>query len=417
MTLKEKLAALAAEAATLRTKAADKPEDFTEADAERATKVASEHAEITAKLEQQAAATKALSGLADTPSEDEHELPGEPATTKGRTLGQRFVRSEAYRGLRQDNPKGITKGTPIHVEAKDLVRKVLNTGEGSTESRKPVHQFDDVEDLVYRPQRRFLDLVTTGTTNIPFWRYRQLVSKTNNAAVVPESTNTSSSRYLKPTSSLTLGWADAKEHTYADGIEVTTQELTDDGIIQTLIDTTLTENVDIVKEDMILNGEGSEGGNGDDDEGEPLGLFNVSGVLQQDFDTDIFVSVRKAITLLQNTSGANIQAVALNPEDMEEWELAKISDGRFLGNGPFGTGPSTAWGYERIPVPALPAGTAVMGDFSTIHLLTYQPLAIEAFNQHKDFAQRNLVYVRAEERAAQLFRAPAKLALVDLTGN
>ena len=39
-----------------------------------------------------------------------------------------------------------------------------------------------------------------------------------------------------------------------------------------------------------------------------------------------------------------------------------------------------------------------------------------AFNQHKDYAQRNLTYVRAELRGLQLIRQPAKLAIVDIKG-
>ena len=56
-------------------------------------------------------------------------------------------------------------------------------------------------------------------------------------------------------------------------------------------------------------------------------------------------------------------------------------------------------------------GKAIMGDFTTIHLLVREALKIQAFNQHKDFAQRNLNYVRAELRALQLLRAPARLVV------
>ena len=63
------------------------------------------------------------------------------------------------------------------------------------------------------------------------------------------------------------------------------------------------------------------------------------------------------------------------------------------------------------------AGQAIVGDFKTIHLLTRSPIEILVFNQHKDYAQRNLNYVRAEMRAMQLFRAPGKLAVVDLAAG
>ena len=38
-----------------------------------------------------------------------------------------------------------------------------------------------------------------------------------------------------------------------------------------------------------------------------------------------------------------------------------------------------------------------------------------AFNQHKDYAQRNMTYVRAESRGRQLFYAPREVVIADLT--
>src|SRR5690606_6636289 len=111
----------------------------------------------------------------------------------------------------------------------------------------------------------------------------------------------------------------------------------------------------------------------------------TTGVLQQAFVTDMPTSIRKAITKLRTTSGANIRGVLLNPEDDEAWDLLKDSHGDWIGNGPFGQGPGSAWGYERIVSQAIPVGQALIGDFSTIHLLQKDPLEILAFNQHKDF--------------------------------
>jgi hypothetical protein len=44
-------------------------------------------------------------------------------------------------------------------------------------------------------------------------------------------------------------------------------------------------------------------------------------------------------------------------------------------------------------------------------------MSVLAFNQHKDYAQRNLTYLRAEFRALQLIRQPAKLAVVSLASS
>ena len=95
----------------------------------------------------------------------------------------------------------------------------------------------------------------------------------------------------------------------------------------------------------------------------------------------------------------------------------KNLQGDYMGNGPFNMGPGSAWGYERIVSQAVPVGQAILGDFRTVHLLQKDPLEILAFNQHKDYAQRNLTYIRAELRALQLVRNPARLCVVDLVSG
>ena len=56
--------------------------------------------------------------------------------------------------------------------------------------------------------------------------------------------------------------------------------------------------------------------------------------------------------------------------------------------------------------------TAVLGDFKQVALLDREGLSVLAFNQHKDYAQRNLTYVRAELRAAQVIWKPNRLVVV-----
>lgn len=411
---KEKLAALVTEAAELRTKAATP--DFTEADAQRAADIAKEHGEISALLQRQKAASDALAFAgAGEATQSSDEAPGDgPAMAK--TLGEAFVKSEEYRGFKKAHPSGVGKGTPISIKAGNLgrvLRKVdpapLNSPDAG--NARAVRT-GDVDDLVYRPERRLLEVITRGSTNLPWFQYRQIISKTNNASLVNEavtSTGTTPATGLKPLSTLDTTTAEAKAFTYADGMEVTNQELSDDGIIRTLIDSTLRENLDILTEDVLLNGAGTAD--------EPAGILATSGILQQAFATDAVTSIRKAITKLRVTSGAQIRGVLLNPEDDEAWDLLKDLDGRYLGQGPFGTAPGTAWGYERIVSQSIEVGQAIIGDFKTIQLLDLEPLAIEAFNQHKDYAQRNLVYIRAEKRAVQLIRNAARLCVVDLTAG
>lgn len=411
---KEKLEALRAEAADLRAKAQEGTLD--EAGANRAMEVAKEYGETLEAIET-AAKTDAEMGALLAKSDNFDAVSGDRKVAQrsgGReTLGSVFVKGDAYTAFKKAHPSGVGRETPISIKERGVGGMIYagKAGEllttGGAGNAAPV-RISDVEDLVHRPERRLLDVITRGTTALTSFEYRQVIGKTNNAKIVPEATASDDAAALKPLSTLTTTVADAKAYTYADGMEVTNQELSDDGVIQSLIDSTLTENLEIEVEDVLLNGTGLDG--------QPKGILNTTGILQQDFSVDAPTSIRKALTLLRTTSNAQIRGVLLNPEDDEAWDLLKDTTGRYLGAGPFASGPATSWGYERITSQAIPVGSALLGDFSTIHLLQREALSILAFNQHKDYAQRNLVYIRAELRALQLIRNAAKLAVVDLKG-
>lgn len=415
MTPEQLLAALNQEAGELRKKALETPGDFTEADADRATEIAQKRAdtEKTIQRARDAAAALNFPGSSEPTQTSDDEDPSAEPISRNATLGERFVKSDPYRQFRKDHPSGVGKGTPISIKAAGigggpLLRKASTVNTGEQGNARAVRT-GEIDDLVYRPERRLLDLITRDTTALPYFQYRQIIAKTNNASIVKEAVTNDgvgAAGGVKPLSTLTTTTAEARAFTYADGMEVTNQELSDDGVMRSIIDQTLRENVEIEVENILLNGLGTAD--------EPAGVFNTSGVLQQAWDTDVPTTIRKAITRLRTTSGANIRGVLLNPTDDETWDLLKDAQGRYLGNGPFAPGIGTAWGYERITSQSIPVGRALIGDFSTIFLLQLEALSVEAFNQHKDYAQRNLVYVRAEERNVQLIRNAARLCVVDL---
>lgn len=400
MNIKELLAKLLVERdALLAQAAADGGLD--EAATQRATEIATEHARLTALLQAQ---ERAQAALASIPSVEVHE-PETPtnAAPAHASLGQRFVASSAYRDFMAANGNRIADGTTTNIR----MAATINRETGGVEKHLP----DWTDDLTYRAPRTLMDLITTGTTDKSYLPYRQLTAVTNNAAIVAEAKDnagTGATGGVKPLSTLTFAPAEAKVADYADGTEVTNQELEDDGAIQAIIDSNLTANLEDRIQDLLLNGDGV-GIN-------PRGLLATTGVQQQAFVTDMVTTVRKCFTKLRNV-GANIQAVLLNPEDDEAWDLLKDAEQRYLGAGPFASGPNTAWGAPRIGCTAVEVGQAIVGDFKTIHFLTRSPIEILVFNQHKDYAQRNLNYVRAEMRAMQLFRAPGKLAVVDLAAG
>lgn len=404
MTLKQLLEKLAKEAAELRAKAA--AGTLTDDDIKRAEEVTAEHAATKAKLDQMEATAKAM-GSISTIEVTEPE-PQDNGGLVGKSLGERFVNSGAYKAFQKTHPTGLSDGTPVHIKAQVTTKADPNPlnreGLGMEE-----HQPRFTDDLVVRPEPTLLDLIYVGTTNESYLPYRQVVTKTNNASIVAETKDpaaaVNAATGLKPLSELTTQPADAKVYDYADGMTVTNQELRDDGAIKALIDSTLRENLSLTVEDIILNGSGVGL--------EPKGILNTTGVLNQPFATDMATTIRKAKTKLKATR-TRIQAVVVNPEDAETWDLQKDSTGRYLGFGPFGVGPQTAWNVRIVESEALDPGTALMGDFRQVHLLIRSALQILAFNQHENYARLNLQYIRAELAAMQLIRRPANLCVVNL---
>lgn len=404
MTIQEMMAKLVEEKKTLLAKS-----DLTEADIVRAEEIGAEYSRLAALQQSQEKAQAALAAIPATVV-NETAAPGDTAPTTG-SLGARFVKSQAYRDFRSEHPHGIGQGTPVNVKSvmgdSVSMAATLNREDLGSDEHKPFW----TDDLVYRPEKTLLDLIYVGTTAESFLPYRQIITKGNNASIVGEAKTddgTTAATGLKPISSLTTQSADGKVYDYADGAIVTNQELQDDGAMASVIDGMLRDNLYTEVERVLLNGTGTGG--------EPAGLLTTTGVQQQAFVTDAPTTIRKAMTKLTNI-GTRIQAVVLNPEDDEAWDLLKDLEGRYLGGGPFAQGPKTAWSYARVPSAAVQVGQALLGDFSTIQLLIRSALSIEVFNQHKDYAQRNLNYVRAELRAMQLFRAPARLAVADLTAG
>lgn len=326
------------------------------------------------------------------------------------TFGERFIKSAAFSGWKADNPGGVGRGTPISIGrvkvgtmGEYFGAKALTFDQARTQpTRYPTM------DMVERDRLTFLDLISKGQTDGDF-DYVQIIDVTRNAAIVPEATSGTDAAALKPISDLTTAIADAKVYTYADGYDVTNKLLRNAPAFASYMDQELAYSLDDVIEDKLLNGTGLSG--------EPTGLFNLTGTLSREYALgasllDQIKAIRRAIADVVRRPGGTVQAIVLNPEDDAEIDLLQDNQQRFYGQGPFGSGPGTLWGRPRVTSERVPAGTFVLGDFRQIALLDQEGLSVLAFNQHKDYAQRNMVYVRAELSAAQVFWRPARLCIV-----
>lgn len=430
MNLRQQLKAKMARAAEL-AKAA-KTRDLTDDELDEVDTLGEEIPALQAKVKKADTAAKRLAGLAgddedDVDDDDDPDDPDEPGTGRktggarvtdrrerldAKRLGEAFIKSDRYKAFRKAHPGGVGNGTPINIgrvkvgSMDDWYHGRKATITTQVARTQPIRY--PTVDMVERDNLTILDLISRGEADGAF-EYVQVTGVTRNAAIVPESTGPNDAAALKPVSDIQTQIADAKPYTYADGYDVTNQLLSDAPAFATYMDQELSYSLDSVIEDKLLSGTGTNG--------EPRGLLNTTGVQQETYTAGAdarpqVVALRKAITRVTRLRGGQVTAVLMSPEDDEAWDLLQDDNKRFLGQGPFGIGPSTSWGRVRALSERLAPGTAILGDWRQIALLDVEGLSILAFNQHKDYAQRNMTYVRAELRAEQVIWKPNRLVVV-----
>lgn len=280
--------------------------------------------DLKARIAKEHEASEALKSML-AKSEPSDDVSGKK-TVVAKSIGEAFVNTDAYRAFKSAT---TPDRTPVRI-AKSQIRVKSDPNPISTALPGAVNPtvLPGYTDVTYPAPNVFLGLITRGSTNSGYVRYRQLISVTNKAAAVKEGA-------VKPLSELGTQMAEAKEWTCADGFKVTNQELHDDGIISTLINQTLMRNLNEYLEKTILNGDSNT-------DVAQKGILNTTGTQQVAFDTDIFTTARHAKRVL-SAIGTNIQAIVLNPEDNEAIDLMQDKQGRYFGQGPFSMGPNMLW--------------------------------------------------------------------------
>ncbi|MFF7290673.1 phage major capsid protein [Streptomyces griseorubiginosus] len=420
MTLREKLQALLKEAADIVAKAREEEREFTEDEVTRIKELKAETDDVEAKVkaadEAQAAAAAMAGKAASTPKPPAGQLQVKDRQEDGdaASFGERFVKSGLYAEFRKQHPSGLGQGSAVDIgrvkvgsmaewlAGRKATSLPLQVGLGHVQ---PIRM--PMVDQVDRDNLTILDLISRGQSDGPF-EYLQVTGVTRNAAVVPDEILPGDAT-VKPTSTIQTELADAKPYTYADGYDVTNALLSNAPALATYMNSELEYSLDWVIEDKLLNGTGTAG--------DPKGILHTTGVQELTYTpgTDAMAQVkaiRQAITKITTLPGGNVTACLMSPEDDEAWDLLQDANDRFFGQGPFGQGPNTSWGRARALSQRLAPGTVILGDWRQVALLDVEGLSILAFNQHKDYAQRNLVYVRAELRAEQVIWKPNRLIVV-----
>lgn len=382
---------------------------------EEMTEIEAKHAEIEDFTKQIERAEKSASLMASITSISEPEPFDAPAEAQrgekdSGGVADRFVKSAAFKSFRQSHPSGVGSGTPIRIEAKGLgsVRDLgigkkeltTQTGTWSGHGRESGYR----SELPADDALTFLSLITSGFTDVAYSEYAQIIGETDNAAVVPEGE-------LKPLSDIETGEASSTAYTYADGFDVTNQTLADDGALVAFMESRIRRHVRGVVERKLLSGTGAGT--------EPTGILNTTGTLSQAFTSDVVQTLGRALEVFENANtDTEPQAIVMRSSDIWALRFLKNDIGDYILGNPLQQGPiPTPWGIPIVRSNKLPSGQALVGRFDSMNYLELEPLSVLAFNQHKDYAQRNKAYVRAETRGRQVFYAPREVVVASLTGT
>lgn len=340
---------------------------------------------------------------------------GAPAAGgKGKSLGEQFTTAPDFLGwLKQIAPDGRIPDSMKGLRSPTIGFKDLITGASDTSAGAMV--FSDQTSIVVPYGRRpltFFDIITKGTTTSDMVEYVRITAETNNAAAVAEATDVADGSGVKPQSNMTFVRVQEPVKTLAHWVPATKRSLSDAGQLRTLIDNFLRFGIMEEFEDQAVNGNGV---------GENFtGLDTVSGTQDQNWDTNILVTTRRAKTKVRTVGRRIPTAYVLNPADWETIQLTRdesggAGTGGFLFGSPTGLQAQTLWGLPVVECEAVPQGWGWVGDFAQIVYWNREQSSIQVSDSHADFFIRNLVAILAEQRGAYGILKPDAFVEMDLT--
>lgn len=325
--------------------------------------------------------------------------------TSTKSLGEQFVESAEFKSI-----GGVGERFAVSAELKANITEA-GTGVGGV--------FPQYLPGVRVPTlfRRLTvsDLMPQGTMNSSSLIYVQESAVTNNAATVAEGGT-------KPQSDITLAQVTENARKVANIAKLSDEMLQDVDYIASYVNGRLVLFVQLAEEDQLINGNGT--------------APNLKGLLQrsglqtaQAVGADTRVdAIYKEITKIRANAFLEPDGIVVHPTDWQSIRLLKDSNQQYYGGGPFtgayGNGPTSneqgniggtesLWGVRVVVTPAISAGTALVGAFSTAaQVFRRTGITVEMTNSNEDDFKNNLVAVRAEERLALAVYRPGAFGTV-----
>ena len=279
---------------------------------------------------------------------------------------------------------------------KTLVTSSNTSGGGLIWSERRPDLFVDLKP--FRPFT-FLDMITRIRVSGNSIDLARLTGWTNNAAIVAAATSSSGNSGTKPESAMTFEQINVPIRTIAHGIPINNETLADAPALMDLMNTFLQEGLKEALEAQCLTADGT-GTNFDSLLSSDANIDSIS------FATDLITTARKAITQIKTNGKVPPTGFVMSPANWEAIDLAKDNELRYYYGGPQQMGMPRLWGLPVAEALAMPDDTLVVGKMSEAILLDRQQTEIRMFEQHSDWAMRNMTLLRAELRAGFFVRYP-----------
>jgi HK97 family phage major capsid protein len=343
------------------------------------------------------------------------------------SVGELFLASAEFKSLNggrngANMPSPFQLGASLTTHGAYNVKDVYSAIPSGTPGSFGTIQRDPI---VVPPMRvkRVRDLFPTRTTTAAVIEYFRMLGfttaggGTNNAATVAERNSGNTAFAAKPQSGMVFEGHQAPVRTIAHWEAAHRNVLADEPQLRSIIDNELMYGLRLQEDAQILSGDGT---------GENLtGVLETSGIQEYNWSSGATLpvadtkadAIRRAATL-SFLAYYEPSGVVLHPNDWEDIELTKDSQGQYL------VAVSVALGGEprvwRLPVvetPAIPEGTALVGAFGTgAQLYDREQASIRISEQHSDFFVRNAIVVLAEQRLALAVKRPESFVKVNFDG-
>ncbi len=238
------------------------------------------------------------------------------------------------------------------------------------------------------------DLLVTRRTAAPAIEYLRS-TRTGNAAIQAVEGD------LKAEMAMNFTLHTAPVKTIACWVPASRQALDDSAMLGDYIDHELRDALKLTEDMQLLNGDGV-GAN-------MLGLATQASAYNRGQSGDTANdTLRRAITQIQLARGI-ASGIVINPEGLEDLELAKDNTGRYLYSVSVtnANGNATTWRVPTVVTDAVAPGKFLVGDFlRAARLYDRMQATVEVATEHADFFTRNLVAILAEERVALAVMRP-----------